>query len=135
MRFALRRLERSFQTGRVLPYLIGAITALVLIFGVVIRLVDRDDFPTIGLALWWAVQTITTVGYGDVAPQQPAGRGVAAALMIVGFASLSLLTGITASALIARRTSPREQVDQAITALERIERRLDRLERLVSEAR
>ena len=37
------------------------------------RLIDEDEFPTIGLALWWSVQTVTTVGYGDVTPQNARG--------------------------------------------------------------
>jgi voltage-gated potassium channel len=130
-RVALRRLERAFETGRILPYLIGVVALIAVLFGVIMRLVDSEDFPSLGLALWWAVTTVTTVGYGDVVPEQPVGRAVAAGLMVVGFASLSLLAGIIASALIARRAA--SEPDQALAALERLERRLDEIERLVRE--
>jgi voltage-gated potassium channel len=130
-RVALRRLERAFETGRILPYLIGVIAALAVLFAVIMRLVDGEDFPSLGLALWWAVTTVTTVGYGDVVPEEPVGRAVAAGLMIVGFASLSLLAGIIASALIARRAA--SEPNEAHAALERLERRLDEIERLVRE--
>lgn len=128
---AMRRLEQSLVTGRILPYLIGAVSILAVSFAVIIRLVDREDFPSLGLALWWAVQTVTTVGYGDATPVQPLGRAMAAVLMILGFASLSLLSGVIASSLIARRhaAEPREE----LIVLQRLERRLDELERIVRE--
>ncbi len=92
------------------------------------RIVDPEDFPSLGVALWWAVTTVTTVGYGDVVPVQPAGRAVAAVLMIVGFASLSLLTGIVASVLVHKRnlddaTAPPpdfEQLDRRLAEIERL---------------
>lgn len=127
----MRRLERAFVTGRILPFLMATVTLLAVVFAVVMRLVDSEDYPSLGLALWWAVQTVTTVGYGDVAPVQPLGRAVAAGLMIVGFASLSLLAGIIASALIARRHA--SEPDEALVGLQRLERRLDEIERLVRE--
>lgn len=130
-RIALRRLERAFETGRILPYLVAVIAVIAVLFAVIMRLVDGEDFPSLGLALWWAVTTVTTVGYGDVVPVEPLGRAVAAGLMIVGFASLSLLAGIIASALIARRAASEQ--DEALAALQRLERRLDEIERLVRE--
>lgn len=124
--FAERRLERSFETGRILPLIITCIAALVVAFGVLMWLVDRKDFPTLGVALWWAASTVTTVGYGDVVPVEPAGRFVATGLMIVGFASLSLLTGVIASLLVNRRTAA-----QALAMVDRLEDRLSEIERLL----
>ena len=126
MRFADRRIQRAFETGRILPFLIVTITTIVCGFGVVMWLVDRDDFPSLGLALWWAVQTVTTVGYGDAVPTNTGGRFLASALMIIGFASLSLLTGIIASLLVYRRTSL-----QGLTGVSRLEERLAEIERLL----
>jgi voltage-gated potassium channel len=127
----MRRLERAFETGRILPYLMTVIAAIAVLFAAIMRLVDSEDFPSFGVALWWAVSTVTTVGYGDVVPEEPLGRLVAAGLMIVGFSSVSILAGIIASALIARQTA--SQPNEALAALERLERRLDELERLVRE--
>lgn len=128
---ALRRLERAFETDRVVLYLIGVIAFIAVSFAVIMRLADSEDFPSLGLALWWAVSTVTTVGYGDVVPEQPVGRAVAAGLMVFGFASLSILSGIIASALIARRAASDNVANEALAALERLERRLDEIERLV----
>lgn len=129
----MRRLQHSLETGRILPYLIGAVALVAVAFAVVMRVVDGEDFPSFGLALWWAVSTVTTVGYGDVVPVQPYGRAVAAGLMVVGFASLSLLAGIIASALIARRGAARSESTETLAVLERLERRLDEVERLLRE--
>lgn len=127
-RFLLWRLQRAFETGRILPYLMGSIAGFVVFAGVLMWLVDRKDFPSLGLALWWAVTTVTTVGYGDAVPEEPAGRALAAALMIFGFASLSLLTGIVASLLVHRRTAA--DVDTE-SVLARIDERLAEVERLL----
>jgi len=124
-RFVSRRLERAFETGRILPFLLISVTAVVFAFGVLMWVVDRKEFPSLGLALWWAASTVTTVGYGDVVPHEPGGRVVATGLMIVGFASLSLLTGIVASLLVQRRVA----ADEA-TVMARIDERLAELERL-----
>jgi voltage-gated potassium channel len=131
MRFGVRRLERAFETGRILPFLMLVIGLLAFVAGVVMWVVDRDDFPTLGLALWWAVTTVTTVGYGDVVPADTPGRVVAAGLMIFGYASLSLLTGVIASLLVARRSASLEAAEER--ALEKIDRRLAEVERLLRE--
>jgi voltage-gated potassium channel len=129
MRFGVRRLERAFETGRILPFLMLVITAIAFAAGTVMWIVDRDDFPTLGLALWWAVTTVTTVGYGDVVPTDAIGRFVGAGLMISGYASLSLLTGVIASLLVSRRAAALEAAEEQ--ALEKIDRRLAEVERLL----
>jgi voltage-gated potassium channel len=125
------RLERAFERGRILRYLLVTITGIVITFGVLMWVLDRQDFPTLGLALWWAVSTVTTVGYGDVVPKEPVGRGLASVLMVFGYASLSLLTGIVASTLVARRAGAVGTAEQ--DALARVEHRLEALERLLRE--
>jgi len=125
-RFAMRRLEGALESGRILRYLLATIAVMAVASGVIIRIVDPEDFPSLGLALWWAAETVTTVGYGDVVPVQPAGRAVASVLMIVGYASLSLLTGIIASVLVRRRNEAQEppldfkQLDQRLAEIERL---------------
>ncbi len=126
LRFTERRLLRAFETGRIVPFLVLSITMLAVGSGVLMWLVDREDFPTLGLALWWATSTVTTVGYGDVVPVEPAGRFVATGLMIVGYASLSLLTGIVASLLVQRRLPTQDD-----SSLARVEERLGEVERLL----
>jgi voltage-gated potassium channel len=125
-RRVMRRLMRAFETGRVLPALFVTMIGIVFVFAGVMRVVDHTDFPTYGRALWWAVATVTTVGYGDVVPTQPFGRIVAGFLMLAGFGFLSLLTGTVASTLVSRRRSAEKEL---LAALSEITRRLDELER------
>jgi voltage-gated potassium channel len=119
MRLADRRLARALETGRIIPYLMTAIAATAVGAALVMRLVDSKEYPTLGRALWWSVQTVTTVGYGDVTPTQPWGRFVATILMILAFAFLSLLTGTVASLLVAqRRDAP--GLEERVAELERV---------------
>jgi voltage-gated potassium channel len=124
----MRRLDRAFETGRILRYLIVTITAVAVVFGTLMWIVDRDNFPTLGIALWWAVSTVTTVGYGDVVPTEPTGRLLASGLMIFGYASLSLLTGVIASMLVSRASAA-----STGDLVERLESRLADVERLLRE--
>jgi voltage-gated potassium channel len=101
-RFVLRRFAHGFETGRILGPLLLLMVVVVLGFALVMRIVDSKDYPTYGKAVWFATQTVTTVGYGDVTPVTNAGRFVAAILMILGFAFLSVITGTLASALVSR---------------------------------
>jgi voltage-gated potassium channel len=125
-----RRLGRAFETGRILPFLFVTMLGLVVLFGTLMWLLDPKDFPTLGRALWWAVATLTTVGYGDVVPREPHGRFIASILMLIGFGSLSLLTGTIASALVARQQARSDALEhELLAALERVEHRLEALER------
>ena len=97
---------RRFAQRATLPRAIGLIAAYAVVFTLVAaaveRLVEPHTFGSYGLACWWAVQTITTVGYGDVTPESTAGRGVAAAVMIMGIALVPAMTSIIVAILIER---------------------------------
>ena len=119
-----------------LPRAVGTVISvaftLVLIAGALARLVEPDVFTSIGLAYWWAVVTVTTVGYGDIVPESTAGRLVATGLMLTGLGLIPTLTSVTVAILIGKRTSAQqEQLDRQgkehAEALERIEAHLDRL--------
>ena len=100
---------------------------LVAISGLLERLVEPETFTSIGLAYWWAVMTVTTVGYGDIVPHTAAGRIIAVALMLVGFSLIPLLASAVVSVLVSKRSlADRETTQQA---LGRIEARLERMER------
>jgi voltage-gated potassium channel Kch len=63
---------------------------------------DTAPFGSIWLGIWWATQTVTTVGYGDVVPQQTAGKAIAVFLMLGGLSFLAVLTGAMTSAFVTR---------------------------------
>jgi len=77
-----------------------------------------EAFGSIPAAMWWAVATLTTVGYGDVTPITPAGKVFAALVTLTGIGMVSLPAGIIASgfteALRQRREEYAEQVDEAL---------------------
>jgi voltage-gated potassium channel len=97
---------------------------LVLIAGALERIVEPDTFSSLGLAYWWAVTTVTTVGYGDVVPEDPPGRIVAALLMLTGLALIPTLTSVIVSTLISKQR--REEQERLEQMLNRIEERLER---------
>ena len=80
--------------------LIAGTTAIVLVASVIIWLFDGRDYPNFGEALWFALQTVTTVGFGDDVPQTDLGRVIGGIVMIVGITSIALLTALLTSALV-----------------------------------
>ena len=129
------RLKRVFGSVPGVRWLVGAFVAVALGAAIIARLIAPEDFPTIGEALWWSIQTVTTVGYGDVAPETNEGRLVAAVLMIAGIASISLVTA-TISAGFVRRWQERRSDNvegRVLDALTRIEARLDELEQRLAQ--
>jgi voltage-gated potassium channel len=124
-----RSIERVLTSRHVFARLIFTTVALTILFGVLISLVDRKEFPSVWLGMWWAIQTVTTLGYGDIVPTQITGRLLAAATMIVGIGFLSLITATVASVLVSRATQnvSSEEAD-LMTALKRVEQRLESLE-------
>jgi voltage-gated potassium channel len=80
--------------------------------GTTIFLVERADNPaveTMGDGLWWAIVTLTTVGFGDISPVTPLGRGVGAVLMVVGMFTLALFAGVVGHSLLNSVLSFREE--------------------------
>jgi voltage-gated potassium channel len=110
---------------------IAVATLLVtLISGVLMRILDHRDFDNVWLGLWWAVQTVTTVGYGDVTPTNLVGRLVASVLMLTAIAFLTVITASVTAALIeqVRRRAPDLAQVELNTKLDEVNARLDRLE-------
>ena len=124
------RVENAVVKRRVFPYLVLATIALGLISGFVVTLVDRKDFPTFGIAVWWAIVTIATVGYGDVVPHTTWGRVVGSVVIVIGVTFLSFLIATVTSYFVAVEEARRKAEIESGTAdaLRRIERRLESLE-------
>jgi len=103
---ALNRRAGSSLRGRVAVYVVGATTLLSAVAALAMLDAERGapdaNITSIGDALWWAVTTVTTVGYGDRYPTTSEGRAVAVGLMLAGIALLGVVTATLASWLLDR---------------------------------
>ena len=75
--------------------------------GIAIRAIDHREYSSIWEGMWWSVQTVTTVGYGDVTPKDTAGKIVGVIVMLEGIAFLAIVTAAITSAFVTR--AQREQ--------------------------
>ena len=96
------RAERVLASREGFPYVALATIVLVVVSGAAVSEVDTKEFPNVWRGIWWAVVTVTTVGYGDYAPTTTGGRVLGTLLMIVGIGFISLLTATIASSFITR---------------------------------
>jgi voltage-gated potassium channel len=94
------------------------VTAIV-VAGAAENAFSAGEFPTLWDGIWWAVVTVTTVGYGDLYPTSVQGRVIGMVLMFVGIGFLSLLTAAVASRFVKQERS--SEHDELIEALRRIE--------------
>ena len=132
-----RRLERFARepvSVRNAASVIVIATAVVVVgAGVLISLIDSEEYPNVGLGMWYALQTVTTVGYGDVTPTNFAGKLVGAAVMLEGTAFIAIVTAVITSTFVARATRERDaaQRQDNLSDRELLEERFDALERRI----
>jgi voltage-gated potassium channel Kch len=128
------RVLREPPSVRVATGVIVSATAVVVLgSGILIRALDHSEYPNIWIGMWWALQTVTTVGYGDVSPTNPSGRIVATFVMLYGVAFVTIFVAAITSIFVARAAAERGiaegEAEQRIEArLDVIEERMGRLE-------
>jgi voltage-gated potassium channel len=120
-------LVRVLQTIVLLALLLAVLAAFLE------RLVEPKTFTSLGLSFWWAMGTVSTVGYGDVVPTTPAGRVIGAFLILTALSLIPTLTSLAVSALMTKRTREeaklvRREGQEIRDALRRIEQELARRE-------
>lgn len=81
---------------RKITVFISTVVALVIVFGSLMYLIEGQEhgFTSIPKSVYWAVITLTTVGYGDITPQTPLGQALASLIMIMGYGIIAVPTGI-----------------------------------------
>jgi voltage-gated potassium channel len=136
-RWLERRIERRGLRPRDAAYLIATFWGIaVLAFGVVERIVDPKTFHSIWLGMWWAVETVTTVGYGDIVPDQTAGKLIAGLLMLGGLSLIAVVTAAITSGFVSRADAQRraagedpvmQKLEAIATELKAVKTELDHL--------
>ncbi len=133
-----RRTGRRGLRPRDAAWLIAGFWALaVIVFGVVERLVDPKTFHSVWLGMWWAIETVTTVGYGDIVPDQTIGKVIASFLMLGGLSLLSVITAAITSGFVARAQAREralgqdpvvQKLDQLATQMQALTAQLEKLQ-------
>lgn len=107
--------------------------------GILANLLSPQDYTGYGEAMWWAVVTFTTVGYGDVVPSSPEGRAVGTVIMLGGITTVAAFTALVTASFVSAKQSasaPPGRADvQVIAALDRVTERLDAIEARLRELR
>jgi voltage-gated potassium channel len=142
VRLLLRRRLEAFRRAplsvrNAMGVIVAATLVSVIIGGVLIRVVDPEEFPDLGTGLWWALQTVTTVGYGDVTPENNAGRLVGALFLLEAIAFVTIVTAVITSSFVERarqeriadiETAGAVGAEQVVAQLSEITSRLDRIQ-------
>jgi len=136
---SLRLVRSMFRRGHLERFLLAALL-LVLNGAVITYLYERhapgSNIHTLGESLWWALVTVTTVGYGDYTPVTVPGRITACLIMGIGLVTLAVITAQVASGFIAQAASraqrgPQPQAAPPEVTLAELDRRLARIEALL----
>src|SRR4051794_20865092 len=125
--FIERRIRKIANARSITLALATTFVGLALGGAVAIRLLDEDSFPSFGLAVWWALQTVTTVGYGDVVPSGATGKAIGSIEMVLGVSLISFLTAGVRSVVVQRPQDKGHEGDgvQAAHAVQRLVDTLD----------
>jgi voltage-gated potassium channel len=94
----------SASRRKILVFL-GTVAIIVLLLGTVMYVVEgpKNGFTSIPIAVYWAISTMTTVGFGDIVPKTDLGRGIASFIMLLGWGILAVPTGIVTAEMTGRR--------------------------------
>jgi voltage-gated potassium channel len=130
----------AVSNRRVFPYLVAVTAITAVVTGVIAYLIDRKDFPTVEIGIWWAIVTLGTVGYGDVVPHTTWGRVLGSIVIVCGVTFISFVIAIVTSMFVDARGAEREAASdarhqEALALLQQLNERLERLENAGTERR
>lgn len=136
---------KSVLSHRGLHYVLLSLAILLLVCAGVVTIAERNahgsNIQQLGDGLWWAIVTVATVGYGDVAPVTPIGRGVAVVLMLAGIGLIGVLSASIASYFLGQdagnvpggQEELREELAKAKAERDQLAAKLDRLSEQMDE--
>jgi len=98
-------------TRRKIIVFLSTVVTLVVIFGSIVYLIEgeKNGFTSIPVSIYWAIVTLTTVGYGDISPKTPLGQALASLIMILGYSIIAVPTGIVTAELTAVQMEKKEK--------------------------
>ena len=102
VRQAQHLMDAMRASRRKITVFLFAVLTLVVIFGSLIYMIEGEEhgFNSIPRSIYWAIVTLTTVGYGDISPQTGLGQALAAVIMILGYGIIAVPTGIVSAELV-----------------------------------
>jgi voltage-gated potassium channel len=137
--FSLRLIRSVFRRGHLARFVLAA-AVLLLNGAIVVYFFERDakgsNIHTLGQSVWWAVTTVSTVGYGDYFPVSVGGRITASLIMAIGILTIAVITAQVASSFVAQAARPAAgstttDPDSAEGSVADLARRLARIEALL----
>jgi voltage-gated potassium channel Kch len=126
-RWSERLTENPFRAAwRVITVVTVSVT---LAGGLLVRLTDPATIPSVASGFWWSLQTVTTVGYGDIVPASFAGRVTATVVMLVGLSFLAVTTAAVTNAFVeaAARRRGAHADDTVLVEIRRLRAELEQL--------
>lgn len=95
-------------SARKIMIFLSVVLMVVLILGTLLYVIEGPEhgFTSIPTAVYWAITTITTVGYGDIAPKTDLGRFIASVIMLLGWGTLAVPTGIVSTEMAFEKLRP-----------------------------
>ena len=140
-RWISRFLRQPLSVRNAARVIVSATAAVVIFGGVVMRLIDPSEYGNVWVGMWWSLQTVTTVGYGDVTPRNPSGRIVAAVVMLEGIAFLAIITAAITSTFVTRasrelqaaRAEETRDTTSLDARLDELSAKLDRIEQALGQ--
>lgn len=106
LRIAARPFRGAWQGIAIVTF------GIALIAGVLVRLTDPSHFPSIWSGMWWGMQTVTTVGYGDTVPETVAGRLTGVLVMLVGISFITVTAGAVSSEFVEAARRRRQAAEE-----------------------
>ena len=106
--------QALYASRRKIAVFLSVVALVVVVLGTLMYVIEGPDhgFTSIPVAIYWAITTMTTVGFGDIAPKTSLGRVVASVVMLLGWGILAVPTGIVTAEMTTRRLSEADRVRQ-----------------------
>ena len=121
-------LLKTIFNSRRLRTILGALVFVVCLFGYLFYIAE-PDVKTLGDGIWWALVTVTTVGYGDITPFTTLGRIISGALMFIGLGLIATVTALV-SANFIRNYVDSHTNDDVLEKLKELENEIEKLKEL-----